>query len=72
MLPYILIFIGAVFATIIGAFWTLWVVHVCRSGASPIPRLPRILPIRRQPVVDEDDDNKPPASNGQRRTTVGP
>ena len=71
MLPYILMFVGFLTSAAMGAMWTIWVVHVCRSGVSPIPSVPRILPLRRQGVVDEDDDDKPKPNNG-RRATVGP
>ncbi len=70
MTPYILIFIGFALAAAFGSMWTIWVVHVCRSGVSPIPQVPRILPMRRQGVNKDNDDEKP--SNNRPRATVGP
>lgn len=42
-----------------GAFFTLWTVHVCRSGASPIPTIPKINVFGRnngKAPIDDDDD----------------
>lgn len=69
MLPYCLMFVGFILTAVLSSMWTLWVVHVCRSGANPLPTIPRIFPMRRQAV---NGDKQEVDSKPAHRVSVGP
>lgn len=46
-----------------GGLFALWCVHVGRTGAHPLPKLPRIAIFGPKRVTDDDEDE--PATNGQ-------
>lgn len=71
MTPFILYTLAMLVCLALGSCWTLWVVHVTRTGSSPLPHIPKIQLFGRRRVPDDDEDEP---TNGQAPRThrVGP
>lgn len=55
-----------------GGFFTLWAMHVQRTGVHPLPALPKItLFRRRKPASDPDDDDEDDEPNDTQKSTTG-